>query len=464
MEEKKDYRAELFYEPKNGYETMDAGQRSAMEAYCEDYKRFLNDSRTERECVRNAIALAEAQGFVEYVPGMELKTGDKIYYSNRGKALLLAIMGKKPMSEGAVVAAAHVDSPRLDLKQLPLYEDNELAFLKTHYYGGIKKYQWTAIPLELHGTVVTTAGETIDVVIGREPDEPQFMVSDLLPHLAGDQMAKKLGEAIKAESMNILVGSVPYDDEGKDRVKLAVMSILNSRYGITEEDLISSELYAVPAFDVRDIGLDRSLIGGYGHDDRVCAYAELRALFDLKGAPERTAVCILADKEETGSDGVSGMKSEAFEWFMGKLCRATGSDLDDCFAHSVCISADVTAAFDPNYPDVSEKRNAAKLNYGVGLHKFTGARGKSGTNDAPAELVAYMRRVLNREGVQWQMCELGKVDQGGGGTVAMYMGNRNIDTIDAGVPVISMHAPFEVVAKYDCYMTYRAVLAVYADC
>ena len=464
MEEKKDYRAELFYEPKNGYETMDAEQRSAMEAYCEDYKRFLNDSRTERECVRNAIALAEAQGFVEYVPGMELKTGDKIYYSNRGKALLLAIMGKKPMSEGAVVAAAHVDSPRLDLKQLPLYEDNELAFLKTHYYGGIKKYQWTAIPLELHGTVVTTAGETIDVVIGRDPDEPQFMVSDLLPHLAGDQMAKKLGEAIKAESMNILVGSVPYDDEGKDRVKLAVMSILNSRYGITEEDLISSELYAVPAFDVRDIGLDRSLIGGYGHDDRVCAYAELRALFDLKGAPERTAVCILADKEETGSDGVSGMKSEAFEWFMGKLCRATGSDLDDCFAHSVCISADVTAAFDPNYPDVSEKRNAAKLNYGVGLHKFTGARGKSGTNDAPAELVAYMRRVLNREGVQWQMCELGKVGQGGGGTVAMYMGNRNIDTIDAGVPVISMHAPFEVVAKYDCYMTYRAVLAVYADC
>ena len=461
MEEKKDYRAELFYEPKNGYETMDAGQRSAMEAYCEDYKRFLNDSRTERECVRNAIALAEAQGFVEYVPGMELKTGDKIYYSNRGKALLLAIMGKKPMSEGAVVAAAHVDSPRLDLKQLPLYEDNELAFLKTHYYGGIKKYQWTAIPLELHGTVVTTAGETIDVVIGRDPDEPQFMVSDLLPHLAGDQMAKKLGEAIKAESMNILVGSVPYDDEGKDRVKLAVMSILNSRYGITEEDRISSELYAVPAFDVRDIGLDRSLIGGYGHDDRVCAYAELRALFDLKGAPERTAVCMLADKEETGSDGVSGMKSEAFEWFMGKLCRATGSDLDDCFAHSVCISADVTAAFDPNYPDVSEKRNAAKLNYGVGLHKFTGARGKSGTNDAPAELVAYMRRVLNREGVQWQMCELGKVDQGGGGTVAMYMGNRNIDTIDAGVPVISMHAPFELVSKYDCYMTYLCMKAVY---
>ena len=463
MEEKKDYRAELFYEPKNGYETMSAAGREAMDAYCEDYKRFLNDSRTERECVRNAIELAKQQGFVEFVPGMELKPGDRIYCSNRGKALMLAVMGEKPMSEGMTLAAAHVDSPRLDLKQLPLYEDNELAFLKTHYYGGIKKYQWTAIPLELHGTVVTAAGETIDVVIGRDPSDPQLMVSDLLPHLAGEQMGKKLGDAIKAESMNILAGSVPYDDDGKDRVKLAVMSILNSQYGITEEDLISAELYAVPAFEVRDIGLDRSLIGGYGHDDRVCAYAELRALFYLKGAPNRTAVCILADKEETGSDGVSGMKSQAFEWFAGKLCKATGSDIDDCFANSICISADVTAAFDPNYPEVSEKRNAAKLNYGVSLHKFTGSRGKSGTNDAPAELVAYMRRVLNAEGVQWQMCELGKVDQGGGGTVAMYMGNRNIDTIDAGVPVISMHAPFEVVAKYDCYMTYRAVLAVYSD-
>ena len=463
MEEKKDYRAELFYEPKNGYETMSADGREAMDAYCEDYKRFLNDSRTERECVRNAIGLAKQQGFVEFVPGMELRPGDRIYCSNRGKALMLAVMGEKPMSEGMTLAAAHVDSPRLDLKQLPLYEDNELAFLKTHYYGGIKKYQWTAIPLELHGTVVTAAGETIDVVIGRDPSDPQLMVSDLLPHLAGEQMGKKLGDAIKAESMNILAGSVPYDDDGKDRVKLAVMSILNSQYGITEEDLISAELYAVPAFEVRDIGLDRSLIGGYGHDDRVCAYAELRALFDLKGAPNRTAVCILADKEETGSDGVSGMKSQAFEWFAGKLCKATGSDIDDCFANSICISADVTAAFDPNYPEVSEKRNAAKLNYGVSLHKFTGSRGKSGTNDAPAELVAYMRRVLNAEGVQWQMCELGKVDQGGGGTVAMYMGNRNIDTIDAGVPVISMHAPFEVVAKYDCYMTYRAVLAVYSD-
>ena len=461
MEEKKDYRAELFYEQKNGYDCLSLEGREAMDAYCEGYKRYLDESRTERESVRNAIELAEAEGFTEYVPGMALKTGDKVYYSNRGKALLLAVMGSEPMSAGAVVTAAHVDSPRLDLKQLPLYEDNELAFFKTHYYGGIKKYQWTAIPLEIHGAVALKSGEVIDVVIGRDSGDPQLMVSDLLPHLAGEQMAKKLGEAIKAESMNILVGSAPYDDDGKDRVKLAVMSILNSQYGITEEDLVSSELYAVPAFDVRDIGLDRSLIGGYGHDDRVCAYAELKALFDLEGAPRRTAVCILADKEETGSDGVSGMKSQAFEWFMNKLCKATGSELDDCFANSICISADVTAAFDPNYPDVSEKRNAAKLNYGVALHKFTGARGKSGTNDAPAELVAFMRRVLGEKNVQWQMCELGKVDQGGGGTVAMYMGNRNIATIDAGVPVLSMHAPFEVVAKYDCYMTYLCMKAVY---
>ena len=304
-------------------------------------------------------------------------------------------------------------------------------------------------------------GEVIEVVIGREKDDPQFVISDLLPHLAADQMKKTLAEGVTGEGLNILIGSAPYADEGADRVKLAVMSILNSRYDITEEDFISAELCAVPAFEVRDIGLDRSLIGAYGHDDRVCAYAELKAIFDVK-EPEQTCVCILADKEETGSDGVSGMKSEAFEWFVGDMCKVQGADLRDCFAHSICVSADVTAAFDPNYPEVSEKLNTARLNYGVGLHKFTGSRGKAGTNDAPAELVAYMRRICAENGVQWQMCELGKVDQGGGGTVAMYMGNRNIATIDAGVPVLSMHAPFEIVAKYDCYMTYKCVLAAYA--
>ena len=461
MEEKKDYRKELFYEKKNGYDSMDAAAREAMEAYCEGYKAYLNDSRTEREAVANAIRLAEREGFVEYRAGMELKAGDKVWFNNRGKALMLAVAGKKPLSEGVVVAAAHVDAPRLDLKQTPLYEDNELAFFKTHYYGGIKKYQWTAIPLELHGVVATKDGEVIEVVIGREKDDPQFVISDLLPHLAADQMKKTLAEGVTGEGLNILIGSAPYADEGADRVKLAVMSILNSRYDITEEDFISAELCAVTAFEVRDIGLDRSLIGAYGHDDRVCAYAELKAIFDVK-EPEQTCVCILADKEETGSDGVSGMKSEAFEWFVGDMCKVQGADLRDCFAHSICISADVTAAFDPNYPEVSEKLNTARLNYGVGLHKFTGSRGKAGTNDAPAELVAYMRRICAENGVQWQMCELGKVDQGGGGTVAMYMGNRNIATIDAGVPVLSMHAPFEIVAKYDCYMTYKCVLAAYS--
>ena len=461
MEEKKDYRKELFYEKKNGYDSMDAAAREAMEAYCEGYKAYLNDSRTEREAVANAIRLAEREGFVEYRAGMELKAGDKVWFNNRGKALMLAVAGKKPLSEGVVVAAAHVDAPRLDLKQTPLYEDNELAFFKTHYYGGIKKYQWTAIPLELHGVVATKDGEVIEVVIGREKDDPQFVISDLLPHLAADQMKKTLAEGVTGEGLNILIGSAPYADEGADRVKLAVMSILNSRYDITEEDFISAELCAVPAFEVRDIGLDRSLIGAYGHDDRVCAYAELKAIFDVK-EPEQTCVCILADKEETGSDGVSGMKSEAFEWFVGDMCKVQGADLRDCFAHSICVSADVTAAFDPNYPEVSEKLNTARLNYGVGLHKFTGSCGKAGTNDAPAELVAYMRRICAENGVQWQMCELGKVDQGGGGTVAMYMGNRNIATIDAGVPVLSMHAPFEIVAKYDCYMTYKCVLAAYS--
>ena len=300
MEEKQDYRKALFYEKKNGYDRMDSAARSEMESYCEGYKRYLNESRTEREAVANAIKLAEAEGFTEYKRGMALVPGQKVWYNNRGKALMLAVAGKRPLDAGVVIAAAHVDAPRLDLKLTPLYEDSELAFFKTHYYGGIKKYQWTAIPLELHGVVALKSGEVVEVVIGREPDEPQLVISDLLPHLAADQMKKTLAEGITGEGLNILIGSAPYDDEGSDRVKLAVMSILNSSYGITEEDFVSAELCAVPAFEVRDIGLDRSLIGGYGHDDRVCAYAELRAIFDVE-EPERTCICILADKEETGS-------------------------------------------------------------------------------------------------------------------------------------------------------------------
>ena len=457
-----DVRKLLFYEQKNGYDLVSTEDRLALEDYSRDYIAFLNDSRTEREAVRNAVALAKAQGFAEFKPGMALTPGTKLYQVNRGKAMMLAVIGRKSLSEGAVIAGAHVDCPRLDLKQIPLYETDELAYLRTHYYGGIKKYQWVTIPLELHGVVALKKGECVDVRIGREPGEPRFVITDLLPHLAKDQMQKTLAEGITGEGLHVLIGSVPYADEGKDRVKLAVLSILNDLYGITEEDFLSAELVAVPAFDACEVGLDRSLIGGYGHDDRVCAYAELKAIFDVEN-PARTCVCILADKEETGSDGVSGMKSQAFDTFMEDLCAAQGVELRRCYEKSFCLSADVTAAFDPLYPEVAEKRNESRINYGMGICKFTGARGKSGTSDAAAELVAYLRRLFDRAGVVWQLSEMGKVDQGGGGTIAKFMANRNIDTIDAGVPVLSMHAPFEIVSKLDCYMTYKGVLAAYSD-
>ena len=455
-------RSKLFYEQKNGYDLIDTEERLKVEDYCKGYMAYLDRSRMEREAVANAIELAEDLGFAEYVPGMDLKAGDKIYKNNRGKSLILAVIGKKPLSEGAVIAGAHIDSPRLDLKQVTLYEQDEMAYFKTHYYGGIKKYQWVTIPLELHGAVALKSGEVVNVVIGREKDEPKFVITDLLPHLSADQMKKTLAEGFTGEGLNILLGSAPYADEGKDRVKLAVMSILNDMYGITEEDFLSAELAAVPAFDVCEIGLDRSLIGGYGHDDRVCAYAELKALFDLQD-PERTCVCILADKEEIGSEGVTGMQSACFDVFMKDLCEGQGVALRRCYEKSFCLSADVSNAFDPLYPEVSEKRSSAKVNYGLSICKFTGVRGKGGTNDASAEVVAYLRRLFERENVVWQMAELGKVDQGGGGTIAKFMANRNIDTIDAGVPVLSMHAPFELVAKFDCYMTYKGVLAAYAD-
>ena len=457
-----DLRSELFYQQKNAYDRINTDERIDAENYCRAYMSFLNGSRTEREAVDNAIALAEAAGFVPYVPGMALKSGDRVYCNNRGKALMLAVIGKKPLSGGAVIAGAHVDAPRLDLKQVTMYESEEMAYCKTHYYGGIKKYQWVTIPLELHGVVALKSGETVKVVIGRDPDEPKFVITDLLPHLTQDQMKKTMAEGITGEGLNILIGSAPYADDGKDRVKLAVMSILNDMYGITEEDFISAELTAVPAFDVCEIGLDRSLIGGYGHDDRVCAFAELQAILDVKD-PERSCVCLLCDKEEIGSEGVTGMQSQAFDTFMADLCESQNVPQRRCYEKSICLSADVTAAFDPMYPEVFEKRNSSRINYGVALCKFTGVRGKYSSSDASAELVARVRRLFDEGKVVWQMAELGKVDQGGGGTIARFMAQRNIDTIDAGVPVLSMHAPFEVVAKLDCYMTYKGVLAAYED-
>ena len=451
----------LFYQPKNGYDRLDTAERIACEDYCGGYMAYLNTARTEREAVSEAVRLAERAGFVNAGDALApLKPGEKVYFNNRGKALLLAVGGQKPMSEGCVIAAAHVDAPRLDLKQRPVFEDSELCYFRTHYYGGIKKYQWTAIPLELHGVVSLKDGGTVNIVIGREPGDPRFVITDLLPHLGKDQMAKTLAEGVDGERLCLVVGSTPYNGEGTDRVKLAVLSLLNDSYGICEEDFISAELEAVPAFDVCELGVDRSLIGGYGQDDRVCAYAELKALLELD-TPERTAVCILADKEEIGSMGVSGMQSAAFEWFMQRLCGGADA-MTECFSKSFCVSADVTAAFDPMFAEVSEKQNDARVNYGVGFCKYTGARGKSGASDASAEVVGKLRRLCDEAGVIWQMCAMGKVDQGGGGTVALYMANRNIDTIDAGVPVLSMHAPFETTSKLDCYMTYKAMKAAYA--
>ncbi|MBO5727502.1 MAG: aminopeptidase [Oscillospiraceae bacterium] len=454
-------REQLLYKRKNGYDRLAEGELEKMEAYCQGYKAFLDAGKTERECVERAVAMAQAAGFQPYQRGMALKPGDKVYRINRGKAVMLAVMGKKGLEHGVNIAAAHIDSPRLDLKQNPLYEADELAFFKTHYYGGICKYQWVAIPLELRGVIALKDGTSVRVCVGDGENDPLFTIDDLLPHLGAEQSKKPLGSAIPGENLNLLVGSRPLaDDEGSERIKLTVLELLHAKYGIVEEDFISAELSAVPAFKASDIGFDRSLIGAYGHDDRVCAYASLLATLQLD-QPERTAVCMLADKEEIGSEGVTGMQSSAFDTFMTDLCDSQNVALGVCYEKSFCLSADVTAAYDPNFAEVYEKRNSALVNYGMGLCKYTGARGKSGASDASAEVVGYVRRVLDEAGVVWQMAELGKVDQGGGGTVACYMANRDIDTLDAGVPVLSMHAPFETVSKLDCYMTFRGVQAIF---
>ena len=451
----------LLYAPANGYDRLDAAEEKLMHDYCEDYKKFLNNGKTERLCVDYCIELAEARGFKAYESGRSLKAGDKVYVNNRGKGIMLAVIGEESLAKGANIAAAHTDAPRLDLKPRPLYEESEMAYFKTHHYGGIRKYQWVTIPLELHGVVVLADGTSVTVNVGADENDPQFIINDLLPHLGREQGKKPLNEAVPSEILNVLVGGRPIaDEESKERYKLGVLELLNEKYGITEEDLISAELEIVPAGKARDIGFDRSFIASYGHDDRVCAYAELAGLFDAK-EDKRTGVCIFADKEEIGSEGVSGMQSQAFDKFMSDLCKSQGVDLYECYANSFCLSADVTAAFDPNYAEVYDKRNAAFINYGVGLCKYTGAGGKSGASDASAEVVGRVRKLFNDNGVFWQMTELGKTDAGGGGTVAQYMAKRNIDTIDAGVPVLSMHAPYETVAKLDCYMTYKAMRSLF---
>ena len=457
-------REQLLYKPKNGHTVISEADKTEMEAYAHRYMAFLDAAKTEREAVTEVIRQAEQAGFVPYAPGMAMTPGTKVYQAIYGRAINLAVVGKKPVAEGTRIAAAHIDNPRLDLKPNPLYEDDELAFFQTHYYGGIKKYQWTTVPMALHGVVVKKNGEVVPISIGEKDTDPVFIVTDLLIHLADAQMKKTLAAGVTGENLNVLVGSIPLpEDEGSDSVKLAILMYLNETYGITEEDFLSAEISVVPAAHARELGFDRSMIGAYGHDDRSCSFAALDAMLSLEETPEYTAVCCLADKEEIGSMGISGMESQAFEYFIDCLCDAQNGKLMECFRNSQCLSADVTCAHDPTYPDVTDKANNAHMNYGVCFAKYTGARGKSGSSDAPAEFVAKVRRLCADGGVIWQMGELGKVDAGGGGTVAQFMANRNILTLDTGVPVLSMHAPIEVVSKLDCYMTRKAMKVFYQD-
>lgn len=449
----------LTYKKTNVYEKADEARIDKMFRYAEGYKAFLDASKTEREAVRRAIAMAEAVGYTAYELGDPLMAGDLRYYNNRDKSVILFRVGEENMEkEGVRILAAHIDSPRLDLKQNPLYEDSGMSFLKTHYYGGIKKYQWTAIPLALHGVVAKADGTLVDIVIGEEEGDPVFYVNDLLPHLAQEQMARTMATAIPGESLNILVGGLPIADEkAENKIKLNVLRILNEKYGMTEEDFISAEISAVPAFRARDIGFDRAMIGAYGHDDRVCAYPALTSI--LETPTRHTVITILADKEEIGSMGVSGLQSSLLRDLMDQISLAVGANPTIVRAHSICLSADVNAAFDPNFPDAYERRNSAMISCGTTMSKFTGSRGKSGTSDASAEFVGRVRRMFAENGVVWQTSELGKVDLGGGGTVAQYIANMNIDTVDLGVPVISMHAPYEVVSKADLYTTHEAFCA-----
>ena len=453
-------RESLLMAPKNGYARISPEQREEMNAYCRRYMAFMDECKTEREATAWAVREAEKRGYKPFAPGMDVKPGDKIYYNNRDKAIALAVIGTESLAKGVNICAAHVDSPRMDVKPNPLYEDSQIAYFKTHYYGGIKKYQWPTVPLAIHGVVYRKDGTVVTVTIGEDDNDPVLMVTDLLIHLAADQMQKPLAKGIEGEQLNVILGTEPIEGEGADLVKLNVMKWLNEKYGLIEEDFLSAELTVVPAGRCREVGLDRSLLAAYGHDDRVCAFAELDSLFAIEN-PAKTAVCILADREEVGSMGISGMQSHYFEHFIGGLCDAQGVKLENCFACSFCLSADVTNAFDPNFAETCDRRNNAQLNYGIAVCKYTGSRGKSGASDASAEAMGHVRSTLDNAGVIWQTATLGKVDQGGGGTVAAYMANRNIVTVDAGVPVLSMHAPIELVSKLDCYETMLACKAIY---
>ena len=464
MEEKtmaQELKEKLFLDERNGYFKIDEQTETDINNFAEGYKTFLTASKTERLCVKNAILLAEEKGFSEFDPDKKYAPGDKVYMNQREKALILSVIGKHPVADGVRIVAAHIDSPRIDLKANPLFEADELGYFKTHYYGGIKKYQWTAMPLCLYGVVINSKGEKIEISLGEKADEPKFVITDLLPHLGAEQGKRPLSDGIKGEELNILIGSRPFkDDKASEAVKLNLMKLINEKYGITEDDFRAAELEFVPAFDACDIGFDRSLVGGYGHDDRVCAYPALQATLDSEN-PEFTTVTVLADKEEIGSDGNTGLLCDYLRNFVTDLALAEGVQGYRVLRNSKCLSADVNAAHDPTFADVSERRNMSFINKGVVITKYTGSRGKSDTSDASAEYMGFVSKMLNDNGVVWQTGELGKVDAGGGGTVAKYIANMDVETVDLGVPVLSMHSPFEVISKLDLFMAYKAFMAFY---
>jgi len=451
------------YEPQNGWSQK--VDKAEIFDFAEGYKSFLDAAKTEREGVWETVKMAEENGFKPIDGFSTLKPGDRVYAINKDKELILAVIGNEKISDGVNIVGAHLDAPRLDLKPNPLYEDGELAFFKTHYYGGIKKYQWTAVPLAIHGVVVKESGETVNIRIGDEGDDITFVITDLLPHLAMEQMKKPASEIIEGENLNILIGSVPIDKEDeKEKIKANVLKLLNEKYKITEEDFLSAELEIVPATNAKDVGFDRSLIGAYAHDDKVCAYPAVRAIVDAQNC-KKTAICLLTDKEEVGSMGNTGAKSNFLKLILMELMDKTEGasqlKLLRSLDKSMCLSADVNAAFDPNFPSPYEKKNCARANYGVTVCKYTGSRGKGGSSDASAETMAQVRRIFNENGVLWHTAELGKVDAGGGGTIAQYVANLGVDTVDCGVPVLSMHAPFEVIAKLDVYMAFKAFSAFF---
>ena len=430
-------------------------------AFCEGYKAFLNEGKTERECVEAAVKRLEAAGYTAIDFAKEYQPGDKVYFINRKKAVIMTTFGQRPVKEGVRINGAHIDSPRLDLKPNPVYEKSDMAYFKTHYYGGIRKYQWGTTPLAMHCVVIKKNGETVKISIGEQEGDPVFCVSDLLPHLAAKQNERKLSEGLKGEELNVIIGSVPFvDDSVKEPVKLMALKLLNEKYGITEADFYRAEIEMVPAHKAVDVGLDRSMIGAYGQDDRICAYTAMMAEMQAK-TPEYTTVTALVDKEEIGSEGNTGMNSDFLKHYLERLAQMQGADAKDLCEHALCLSSDVNAAYDPTFADVFEANNSCYINKGCVLTKYTGARGKSASNDASAETMAKVIGIMEAEGVYWQAGELGAVDQGGGGTIAKYVAHLNIDVVDLGVPILSMHAPFELSSKLDVYNTYKAFCAFY---